>query len=631
MSDTDIIAHLYPGGDTGPFDPAAFAIAIEQNKQRFVIAQPLVSYSHQGQETTPDPENNGSLDYLPSLKIDLSQIPKTSFGLVAGWDPKADIVLPKLRGVSFHHFSLTFDDAYRLIVRDLGSREGTCVAYGTIDNGPWSNFIWTIGGDEDLKNNGEVTIKVTKELRFQMIVKEFDPTSEDFRAKVDRFCAGTAGLEGAPEGPAVRPPPQTPPGTPAEPDILLMRKIGEGGFAVVNHVWNVRTGECYALKEPWEALRKSDLKIWENERRLTSRASHDHIVKILGSETGPTPSLRLEYLRGGSLRQHLREGRYFSGLECNQITRQILSALTYLHELKPPITHRDLSDGNILVHRRSADEIIVKLGDFGLSEEGLQLNTTVGTPYFFPPEFYQTISNTSLVGAKYTPAIDIWSLAVVVAKLLCGLPKYADAHSSNGRLWCEDIRRRVGEFFRVTKDALAQLLLDAMLCMEPEMREAARECHHRSTLLLNGSRHTWKSRFRVPGFYDGDGEERGGGQGEGERTLVPGNQNTATNAARVTTDHDMEGVTTDPGTNDDDSSDQSGSRVSEDRCSVVSAREAHQRELASSILSSNRTGQREMCGVIFDPDDSLGIRTDIDDESRFFSDSRSNPRTETST
>lgn len=54
-------------------------------------------------------------------------IPKTSYGLRAGRSDQAELRLVELPAVSYYHFSLTFDNNYCLVVRDLGSKYGTTV------------------------------------------------------------------------------------------------------------------------------------------------------------------------------------------------------------------------------------------------------------------------------------------------------------------------------------------------------------------------------------------------------------------------------------------------------------------------------------------------------------------------
>ncbi|KAH8886692.1 hypothetical protein GQ53DRAFT_750325 [Thozetella sp. PMI_491] len=50
-------------------------------------------------------------------------------------------------GVIFHHLSLTVDNTYRFVARDLGSRLGTSFVYGkNEERSPRPNFQWIVGG-----------------------------------------------------------------------------------------------------------------------------------------------------------------------------------------------------------------------------------------------------------------------------------------------------------------------------------------------------------------------------------------------------------------------------------------------------------------------------------------------------
>lgn len=103
-----------------------------------------------------------------------------------------------------------------------------------------------------MKDGAPIRIKIIRLLQFVVIVKPYDINSEAFRAKVRKFREGTAGVGDIFGGLGIRAPtqPATATGTPFGEEFLLKRKIGEGGFAIVHRVWNTRTAEVYALKEP---------------------------------------------------------------------------------------------------------------------------------------------------------------------------------------------------------------------------------------------------------------------------------------------------------------------------------------------------------------------------------------------
>ena len=61
------------------------------------------------------------------------------------------------------------------------------------------------------------------------------------------------------------------------------------------------------------------------------------MVKLVEGQVDPQPRLILEYIPLGDL-----EGQNFSDGDSVTILRQVLSALTYLHELEHPVVHRDI-------------------------------------------------------------------------------------------------------------------------------------------------------------------------------------------------------------------------------------------------------------------------------------------------
>jgi serine/threonine protein kinase len=125
----------------------------------------------------------------------------------------------------------------------------------------------------------------------------------------------------------------------------------------------------------------------------------------------------------------------FTDDECVQILHQSLSALVYLHGQPEPVAHRDIKPENILVKYRdpdcNPDHLHIKLSDFGLSKAG-SLKTWCGTPSYLAPE----VQDEDTPQRKYTTAVDIWSLGVVILRLAYELPYPG---SGNGAWWCERI------------------------------------------------------------------------------------------------------------------------------------------------------------------------------------------------
>lgn len=88
-----------------------------------------------------------------------------------------------------------------------------------------------------------------------------------------------------------------------------------------------------------------------------------------------------------------------------------------MHESK--IMHRDLKPENFLfLTKDSIEKSPLKIIDFGLScrfEQGQQMSTKAGTPYYVAPQ---------VLSGKYDEMCDIWSCGVIMFILLCGYPPF---------------------------------------------------------------------------------------------------------------------------------------------------------------------------------------------------------------
>ena len=93
-------------------------------------------------------------------------------------------------------------------------------------------------------------------------------------------------------------------------------------------------------------------------------------------------------------------------------SRQILAGLDYMHNLSPPVIHRDIKLENIFINGNSGE---IKIGDLGLAKtvDGTapseRTATCVGTPEYMAPELYD---------GAYDTKVDIWSFGLCVLELL---------------------------------------------------------------------------------------------------------------------------------------------------------------------------------------------------------------------
>ena len=96
------------------------------------------------------------------------------------------------------------------------------------------------------------------------------------------------------------------------------------------------------------------------------------------------------------------------------------------------VTHRDLKLENLLLARPN-DISSVVIADFGLARNAKTarqvLQTQCGTPSYVAPEI--------LLGKPYTPAVDVWSMGVILYTLLIGSFPFAhDDQQTLFRLIC---------------------------------------------------------------------------------------------------------------------------------------------------------------------------------------------------
>ena len=199
---------------------------------------------------------------------------------------------------------------------------------------------------------------------------------------------------------------------------------------------------------------------------------HPNIVKFYGFFADSSYAyIALELASGGRLFDYIKSRQSFTEGDAQQITRILLSALSYCHQHK--VVHRDLKPQNILLSEsvficsftpRSDNLNSIKLTDFGfsLSTSNQQLVTSLGTPGYTAPE---VMSNN-----PYTSAVDMWSIGVITYILLCGYPPFpSDNHIE--RLKC--IKTATFYFYPNEWDSIsneAKEFIKKLIVVSPEKR-----------------------------------------------------------------------------------------------------------------------------------------------------------------
>ncbi|XP_025769474.1 SNF-related serine/threonine-protein kinase [Puma concolor] len=141
---------------------------------------------------------------------------------------------------------------------------------------------------------------------------------------------------------------------------------------------------------------------------------------------------------------------------------QIVHAISYCHKLH--VVHRDLKPENVVFFEKQG---LVKLTDFGFSNKfqpGKKLTTSCGSLAYSAPEI--------LLGDEYdAPAVDIWSLGVILFMLVCGQPPFQEANDSETLTMIMDCKYTVPS--HVSKEC--KDLITRMLQRDPKRRASLEE------------------------------------------------------------------------------------------------------------------------------------------------------------
>jgi len=170
------------------------------------------------------------------------------------------------------------------------------------------------------------------------------------------------------------------------------------------------------------------LRSFHRERQILANLEHPCIARILdgGTTSDGIPYLVMEFVEGERIDRWV-ENHHLGINERLRLFLQVCSAVEYAHHQL--VVHRDLKPSNILV---TADRS-VKLLDFGIAKvlggmEGTAggENTHTGAAVAMTPEF---ASPEQLWGRPITTASDVYSLGVILFRLLTGTGPYGDTTS----------------------------------------------------------------------------------------------------------------------------------------------------------------------------------------------------------
>jgi tRNA A-37 threonylcarbamoyl transferase component Bud32 len=197
--------------------------------------------------------------------------------------------------------------------------------------------------------------------------------------------------------------------------LKVVNMIASGGLSAV-YLVEVERGGFAILKESVvpnsvdEKTKEKAKELFKREASLLMKLDHPAIARVMDHlvENGRDYML-LEYVPGTSLRQHVRLSGPASERQVLAWTKELASTLVYLHELSPPVVHRDLTPDNVVLRK---DGTLVLI-DFGAANEyvGQATGTLIGKQSYISPEQFR---------GKAEPSSDIYALGGTLNFLLTG-------------------------------------------------------------------------------------------------------------------------------------------------------------------------------------------------------------------
>ncbi|XP_019638302.1 PREDICTED: SNF-related serine/threonine-protein kinase-like [Branchiostoma belcheri] len=260
----------------------------------------------------------------------------------------------------------------------------------------------------------------------------------------------------------------------------LQETLGRGHFAVVKLARHVFTGEKVAVKviDKTKIDEVSRAHLFQ-EVRCMKLVQHPNVVRLYEViDTQTKLYLILELGDGGDMYDYIM--KHDNGLDEEQAKlyfSQILSAISYCH--RRHVVHRDLKPENVVFFQKQG---LVKVTDFGFSNcfrPGEMLDTSCGSLAYSAPEI--------LLGDAYdAPAVDVWSLGVILYMLVCGEAPFNEANDSETLTMIMDCKYTV----RAHVSEECKNLIARMLIRDPARRATLEQIEN----------HPWLQNGNLPPF-----------------------------------------------------------------------------------------------------------------------------------
>lgn len=202
---------------------------------------------------------------------------------------------------------------------------------------------------------------------------------------------------------------------------VIVGMLGRGSQGATLEAVDKKAGRSVAIKrfDVRHATSWKDVELAEREARVLAQLHHAALPAYVEHfEEAGSLYLVMERIEGRSLHALRSEGRALSVADVERMVREVGAVLDHLHGLAPPVIHRDLKPGNILLRPDGSFAVV----DFGAVRAELRTeggSTVVGTFGYMAPEQFQ---------GRATAKTDVYALGATAMAMLTGRDPEALPH-----------------------------------------------------------------------------------------------------------------------------------------------------------------------------------------------------------
>ena len=199
-------------------------------------------------------------------------------------------------------------------------------------------------------------------------------------------------------------------------DFKIIKELGAGSFGHVYLVRHKVTNAEYAIKaiDKRNKANQEEKPYFRREIEVMYKIHHPNVVKLYGHfEDNNYCYFIMEYISKGNVYGLIPQDKKkrLNTQVVASLMKDVISAVYYLHNMKPIIIHRDIKPENVLL----AEGLVAKLTDFGWSnymQEDEKRTTVCGTPIYLAPEIIKE--------EGHDEKVDIWCIGVLCFELMTG-------------------------------------------------------------------------------------------------------------------------------------------------------------------------------------------------------------------